>query len=255
MTPGTSFWLLLRYLRAGALVLTLLPCMAVGQTIGTTRGASAAAAQIGDDAGKHNALRRLAETANRERAGFVLRYEFELGAGRDRLAQAPCATPQPYLLPGARLWGRSLVGWQCPGEPNWKLLLPVLVRAYGKGLVSAHALQAEHAVSTDDVRRAEVDLARELPGVLHDLDAVAGRVLAHTLQQGAVLRKEHFKAPVVIASGDPVRVVYAGNGFSISTSARSLQSGAAGQTVRVQLDSGRVVAGIATADRQVEIRF
>ena len=71
----------------------------------------------------------------------------------------------------------------------------------------------------------------------------------------SVLRKDQFKAPAVVAQGDQVRIVNAGQGFTISTWGRALQSGAAGQVVRVQVESGRVINGTAREDRLVEVRF
>jgi flagella basal body P-ring formation protein FlgA len=55
----------------------------------------------------------------------ALRTEIELGELDSRLRLAPCAKVEPFLPPGARLWGKTRLGLRCTegpsrlGRPGW----------------------------------------------------------------------------------------------------------------------------------------
>ena len=197
-------------------------------------------------------LRMLIES---DTSGLPGRVEVELGALPEHLRLAPCERPEPFLPTGVRLWGKAMVGMRCAAGANWSVLIPVQVRVYAPVLKAAQPLAVNRPVSAEDVRIEEVDLTREAPGALLDLAEIQGKVIARPVAAGSVLRKDYFKAPAVVAQGDQVRIVNTGQGFTISTWGRALQSGAAGQVVRVQVESGRVINGTAREDRLVEVRF
>lgn len=197
-------------------------------------------------------LRMLIES---DTSGLPGRVEIEVGALPEQIRLAPCERPEPFLPTGARLWGKAMVGMRCTSGASWSVLIPVLVRVYAPVLKAAQPLAVNRSLGTEDVRIEEVDLTREAHGALLDLAEVQGKVLARPIAAGAVLRRDQFKAPAVVTQGDQVRIVNAGPGFSISTWGRALQSGAAGQVVRVQVESGRVISGTAREDRLVEVRF
>jgi flagellar basal body P-ring formation protein FlgA len=54
-------------------------------------------------------------------------------------------------------------------------------------------------------------------------------------------------------AGDTVRVTAVGTGFSISGEGQALGPGTAGRNAQVRLAGGRIVTGIATGDRRVEV--
>jgi flagella basal body P-ring formation protein FlgA len=190
-----------------------------------------------------------------ERGRLPGRVEIELAAAEKHLARAPCRSPEPYVPAGGRLWGRGMLGWRCGGDAPWSLLLPVNIRVYAPALVAARTLGAQQPVSAADVQLREIELTKAPPGVLLDARETAGLVTAHAVTRGTVLRRDHFRAPLAVAAGEQVRVVYVGTGFSISTFGKSLQAGSAGQLVRVQLESGRVLGGLARPGHRVEVAF
>ena len=55
------------------------------------------------------------------------------------------------------------------------------------------------------------------------------------------------------AAGDSVRLVATGDGWHISGEGQALAPGLEGQAVRVRTESGRVVNGMAVAERLVEV--
>ena len=74
------------------------------------------------------------------------------------------------------------------------------------------------------------------------------------LLPGSPLRAEYGKSRVVIQSGDPVKVVFVGNGFTVEGDGRAVNGAADGDSVRVQVDSGHVISGTARDGRRVEMR-
>lgn len=187
-------------------------------------------------------------------ASFPGRIEITLGAIDPRRNLPACERVEPFLPPGARLWGKGNVGMRCKSGAAWTVFLPIDVRIYAPALVTARALAAGQTLEAADIRIEEVELTREPPGALSDPAAIEDRVAARALQPGQVLRGEHLRTRPVIAQGDMVKVVYVGPGFSVASEGKALAAATAGQPVRVQMDSGRIVSGTAREGRRVEMR-
>ncbi len=192
---------------------------------------------------------------NADTSGLPGRVELEIGSLGESTRRAPCERPEPYLPAGTRLWGRASIGVRCAEGAGWNVLVPIHVRVFAPVLKAAQPLAVNRTLGEQDVRIEEVDLTREAPGALLNLAEADGKVLARPVAAGSVLRRDHLKAPSVVAQGDQVKIVHSGSGFTISTTGRALQSAAAGQSVRVQVDSGRVLTGVAREERVVQVRF
>jgi flagella basal body P-ring formation protein FlgA len=190
----------------------------------------------------------------REATGLPGRVAIELGALDPLARPAPCAQLEPFLPAGARLWGRSTVGLRCSDGTPWSAFLPVTVRVFARVLVANRALPAGHPLATEDYRAEEIDLTQHAVGLLQDPGYADHRVLSRPIATGQPLRREHFRPRPLVSVGDPVRLVYQGSGFSLSTDARALGTATDGESVRVQTESGRVVTGIARGTRRVELR-
>jgi flagella basal body P-ring formation protein FlgA len=85
------------------------------------------------------------------------------------------------------------------------------------------------------------------------LQAAEGRVLSRAVPAGQPFRTDAFRNPQAIAPGDPVRVVLVGRGFDITLDGKALNPGAVGDTLKVQLGTGRTVGGVLKAGRVVEV--
>lgn len=196
---------------------------------------------------------------NAETAGLPGRVEVKVGAADPRAQPAPCAALEPFLPAGTRLWGRTTLGVRCrdavPGAVGWSMLLPVEIRIFGNALVTTRALAAGETLAADSYAIREVELTREPRGVLTDAAQIGDSVAARPLPAGQVLRGDIVKARQVVAAGDQVKVVATGRGFRISTQGRALNAASAGQTVRIQSESGRMLSGMAQADGTVELRL
>lgn len=194
-----------------------------------------------------------------ETTGLPGRVEVTVGGLDERLRLAPCTQMVPFLPPGARLWGRGLVGVRCQdtatGGAGWSVLVPVEVKVFGQALVATRALPAGEAPAADALELQEIELTRQAPGVISDPAVIGDSIMARTLAAGQPLRREHLRARPVIAVGEMVKLVASGSGFAVTSYGKALTAGADGQTVRVQAESGRTMTGVARAGKVVEIRL
>jgi flagellar basal body P-ring formation protein FlgA len=189
-----------------------------------------------------------------QRAAPGLRVQVQVGALDARLKLAPCRQVQPYLPQGVQLWGAARIGLRCndPGV-RWNVFLPVTVQVWGPGLVAAAALPAGATLSDADLKLAEVDLAAAASPVQNDSTLAIGRTLARPLAAGQALRAHDLRARQWFAAGDTVRIVAGGSGWRIHGEGQALNPGVEGQPVRVRTESGRIVSGLASAHRTVEV--
>jgi flagella basal body P-ring formation protein FlgA len=190
----------------------------------------------------------------RETTGLPGRVEIEFGALNPQALPAPCARVEPFLPGGARLWGRASVGLRCSDGAPWSTFLPVNIRVFAQALVASRSLPAGHSLAEEDYRAEEIDLTQQPAGVVQDAAYAGNKVLARPVASGQPLRREHFRLRPMVTPGDPVRLVYEGTGFTVSTEAKALGAATDGQPVRVQTESGRVLTGIARGPRLVELR-
>jgi len=182
------------------------------------------------------------------------RVEVVVGQLDPRLRLAPCDRIEPYLPPNVRLWGKSRIGLRCKeGRTAWNVYLPIVVKVWGRALVSRGGAAAGSVVAEGDLDEAEVDLAEELTPALFDRKVVVGRTLAQAIRPGQALRQAHLKSRQWFAAGDNVRVVAAGEGFALESVGQALTNGIEGEPARVRTESGRVVTGLPAGERRLEL--
>lgn len=185
-----------------------------------------------------------------------LRVEIEVGRLNPRLRLAACAQVEPYLPNGFKPWGRTRVGLRClSGPKRWNVYLPITVKVFGPALVASSALMAGTVLTEADLHEAEVDLAAENGAVLTDPEQAVGRTLTRMVSAGDALRDSNVRARQWFAAGDTVRLVAIGAGFSVEGQGRAISVGLDGSRVRVRTESGRIVTGRATGEREVEVRL
>lgn len=186
----------------------------------------------------------------------ALRVDVQFGTLDARLRLAPCEQIEPYLPPGAKLWGRSRIGLRClRGPTRWNVYMPVTVKVFGPALVAARALPAGSVLAPGDLAQAEVDLAEDASAALRLADAAVGRTLARALAPGASLRQSHLRSRQWFAAGETVRVVAQGHGFAVSGEAQAITPGIEGQPARVRTDRGRVLSGTPVGERRMEVNL
>lgn len=184
----------------------------------------------------------------------ALRMEVQVGSLDSRLKLAPCGNVEPYLPPGARLWGRTRVGLRCmDGMSRWNVSLPVTVNAYGKAWVIKNQVASGAVLTANDVVEAEVNWAEESSPVLRDGSLWIGYVATRLLTTGQTLRQGMVKPAQVFQAGAQVRVFAQGAGFQVSSDAQALSAGVVGQIARVRMENGRISSGTVVDARTVKI--
>jgi flagella basal body P-ring formation protein FlgA len=216
-----------------------------------TARAQEAATGLGADLEQQ--VRHLAEDGSRV-PGAAPRIEVTLGQLDPRLRLAPCQRIEPYLPNGVRLWGRARIGLRCvDGPTKWNVYLPVTVKVFGQAVVATTGTQVGNVLGQADVTLAEVDLAEDNSPAIADPNLAIGHALNRALRPGQAVRQSDLKPRQWFAAGDTVKVIAQGSGFAVAGEGQALTNGLEGQMARVRTESGRVVTGVATGDRQVEL--
>ena len=181
--------------------------------------------------------------------------EIVVGEPDPRLQLAACRQYEPFIPPGARLWGRVSLGVRCTDGAQWTVFLPVQVRVFGPALVAARPIARGQPLGNDDYRLERVEWTSWAPGVLAVApDQADGRLATRGIQPGEPLRRDMLRAQPAFLAGDPIKVVYAGQGFSVNTEGKALTLGNDGQTAQAAVNGGRVVTGVARPGKVLEVR-
>lgn len=180
--------------------------------------------------------------------------EVVVGEPDPRLSLAACRRYEPFVPPGARLWGRTSLGVRCVDGAAWTVYLPIQIKVYAEAPVAARPIPRGQVLAADDVRHDRVELTLYPAGALSGGEAIEGRIATRTIAAGEPLRRDLLRAPTVVRPGDAVRVVADGSGFAVATDGKALTTGTDGQSVQVVVAGGRVVTGIARPGSLVEIR-
>lgn len=188
-----------------------------------------------------------------ETRGLPGEVQVEAGALDARNQLPECARLTAFLPAGNRAWGHTTVGVRCEEPAIWTIYVPARIRVLAEYLVLARPLLAGQVIGPDDLERRRGDLADDGEGALVDTTQAVGFQARIAVAAGQPLRREMLRLPPVVRRGDPVRVLTRGPGFSVANQGKALNNAAEGQLVRVRLDSGKVLAGIARHDGVVEI--
>ena len=243
--------LLARVPRALAWTFAAIVAVALAAATTSARADEAAPAVA---AGVLDEVRGLALEQATTTAAHGARIEVVVGALDPRLRLAPCDRIEPFLPAGMRLWGRSRIGLRCKeGRTAWNVYLPIVVKVWGRALVVPAGAAAGSVLAEGDLEEAEVDLAEEFTAAFFDRKLVVGRTLAQALRPGQAVRQAHIKSRQWFAAGETVKVVAVGDGFSLEGVGQALTNGIEGQPAKVRTENGRVVTGIPTADRRLEL--
>lgn len=182
------------------------------------------------------------------------RFEIVLGRLNPRLKLAPCDKVHAYMPEGARMWGRTRVGLRCEKGPvRWNVYWPLTVKVWGQALVAAVPLTPGTPLRASDLYMAEVDLAAEASPAMANAEGLIGRHVARGIAAGQSLRQDDIKARRWFAAGEPVRLTIKGQGFQVASQGTALTPGDEGRCARIRTESGRVICGLPTGDRQVEL--
>ena len=202
-----------------------------------------------------------------------------VGATDTRRTLAPCNLMSGFLPPGARLSGRTTVGVRCldgvgSGGASWQTFVAAEVRVEGSVWQATRALRAGEPLGAGDVTQAIAALsapdleaagavvraaggpaatARTLASLDGRQPAPVGRIVQRPVAMGRALTASDVRDEGRIGAGDPVRVVYRGDGFAVSSDGHATGAADPGSTVSIRLASGALVNGTLRADHLVEL--
>lgn len=195
----------------------------------------------------------LARSTAAARAPAGARVLASAGVLDPRLQLAPCAQTEAHLPRGTPVWGRTRVGLRCTqGSVAWSIFVPVHIQVLAPALATAAALPAGARLAPGDLSTVEVDWAAGGAPFVTGADLV-GRVLARPVPAGHALRAADLQARQWFAAGDTVRIRASGPGFAITGDGQALSNGIEGQPARVRTDQGRVLSGLPSGEKRVEV--
>ncbi|WP_170304340.1 flagellar basal body P-ring formation chaperone FlgA [Duganella radicis] len=178
-----------------------------------------------------------------------------VGAVDPRLNLAACPDPQAFFMPGARAWGKTSVGVRCATPSAWTVYIQASVTVVGDYVASAAPLVQGQPIDAGQLTILKGDLTMLPAGIATDVNQVIGRSATVSLPPGTPLRLDTLRSKPVVQSGQLVRLVSSGNGFSVSSEARAMSTAGEGQVVQVKAANGQQITGIAKSGGTVEVAF
>lgn len=154
-----------------------------------------------------------------------------------------CAALEPFLPPGARLWGSTTVGVRCAGERPWTLYLQARVSITATYFVAARQINPGETIGPNDLSPRQGDLTLLPRTVATDAGQIVGTVAVNRITSGLPIRSDLLRSAIAVQQGQTVRVVSRGSGFEVSTEGQVLSRASAGDPVQVRTRAGQVVSG------------
>ena len=178
-----------------------------------------------------------------------------VGAIDNRLRLPKCANTESFLPPGVRLWGNITVGVRCQEPSPWTIYVPVTVKVMAPTVVAARPLHQGQTLTHADVSVQLSDVTLLAAGVIDNIEQVVGKTLTASMARGQPVRAESLRAPMLVKSGQTVKLIAQGGTFQVSAEGKALGNATLGQVVSVRTASGKVVSGVVKADGAVEVAF
>ncbi|VVE04086.1 flagellar basal body P-ring formation chaperone FlgA [Pandoraea anhela] len=154
-----------------------------------------------------------------------------------------CTALEPFLPPGARLWGTTSVGVRCAGERPWTLYLQARVSINATYFVAARQINPGETIGPNDLSPRQGDLTLLPRTVATDAGQIVGTVAVNRITSGLPIRSDLLRSAIAVQQGQTVRVVSRGAGFEVSTEGQVLTRASAGDPVQVRTRAGQVVSG------------
>lgn len=187
-------------------------------------------------------------------AGLPGKVAYTVGGIDPRVVLAPCAAPEVFLPPGARLWGLTTIGVKCNDAAPWTIYVTAQVKVTGDYVVTARPLPQGTALAPGDFSLQNGDLTQMPVSVLTDPQLAIGKTLTSALAAGQPLRQDLLRSPLVVQQGQTVKLQSSGQGFRVTADGKSMTNAADGQIAQVRTSNGQTVSGVARAGGVVEMR-
>ncbi|MYM73383.1 flagellar basal body P-ring formation protein FlgA [Duganella sp. FT134W] len=229
------------------------PRLLIAALFGIALGANAAAQPGRQDIA---AIKRTVEQFLQVQAGGLPgQVTVTVGAIDPRMQLAACPDPQAFFMPGARAWGKTTVGVRCATPATWTVYIQANVTVVGEYIAAAAPLVQGQPIDANQLTVLKGDLTMLPAGIATDASQVIGRSASVSLPPGTPLRLDTLRSKPVVQSGQLVRLVSSGSGFSVSAEGRAMSTAGDGQVVQVKTGNGQQITGIAKTGGMVEVAF
>lgn len=188
-------------------------------------------------------------------AGLPGQVNLSAGQLDPRLNLAACASPEPFMPAGSRLWGKTTVGIRCTAPSTWTVYIPATVQVLAEYVVTASPLAQGQTIAPGDLAKVRGDLTTLPHGIITDPAQAIGRIMSVSLPLGSPLRADSLRSQQAVQQGQVVRLVSNGPGFRVSAEARALNNANDGQVTQARTGSGQVITGIARVGGVVEVTY
>jgi len=172
-----------------------------------------------------------------------------------RLYLADCPGFETFLPPGNKAWGKTTVGLRCNQPEHWTVYISAVVHVNGDYVAAVTPLAQGQQVSEKDVVVVHGDLTALPPSIVTNPAQAVGMTVARSVPAGMPVRQDALKSQPAVTSGQVVRLVSSGDGFSVTAEGRALSNAGEGQVVQARAANGQVVSGIAKLGGTVEVNY
>ena len=117
------------------------------------------------------------------------------------------------------------------GRYNAYIEVPITVRGISQGAI----------ITDSDINTSRTQLSKMRGGYLESVEQVVGMQARRNLGTGVLIRNSDLVKPTLIRQNDTVSIIYSQNNIKLRTSGIALQSGAAGDNIKVKNESTKIV--------------
>lgn len=203
--------------------------------------AAGASARAGSAVEQVEASAREALQARADQAGWLeARFDVTVLEGTLARAQA-CAKPLKVVPADVRHATRMRFEVACEAPEAWQRDVIVRAKVTARVVVMAQDVPAGRVIQDDDVQLEARDVT-VVPDAMSDPQAVAGWTSRRSLRTGQVVPQRALLTPVLVQRGQSVGIEASNGGITVNVPGEALDTGRAGDTVRVRnTGSGKVI--------------
>ncbi len=140
------------------------------------------------------------------------------------------------------------------GKPQMTFWVYADIRVHSPVVQAARRVTYGSTITADDVRVAETELSDLRVEYLRSSDEAIGKTLRRSLSPGDPLTRDSLVSPLLVHSGEIVRLLLQSGKISLAASVRAEQNGRLGQTIRVRnLDFSRSIKALVTGRGEVRV--
>ena len=135
------------------------------------------------------------------------------------------------------------------GKPFRDVNFIVSIKVFDLALIAAHDLRIEVPVSESDFRVEEIAIDGRTD-YLKDPADVAGLVPHRFIRAGSPVTIDYFQQPVVMESGNIVRIIFKQKGVNVSAKGIAMTRGRIGQVIKVKNEASQKILSARIIDSQ-----